>query len=158
MSSWIVVWGTVLTFICMLRYWMRNVVPRGLQWNCNEVLDVRCTSAEFCSPCGIYGRVSVAYAAYTADAPQSMRHIQPGIRNLCGIYGWVSAIHAAYTVGSPQSMRHIRLGLRSLCGIYDWAYAVYIIQQYILQKYPKFRWDIFRLSVELPVQKHTGTS
>ena len=42
-------WGcdTVLTFVCMLRYWMWNVVPRLLQWNCNEVLDVRCTSAEF---------------------------------------------------------------------------------------------------------------
>ena len=21
-SSWVVVWGTVLTFVCMLRYWM----------------------------------------------------------------------------------------------------------------------------------------
>lgn len=79
------VWGTVLTFVCMLRYWMRNVVPRGVQWNCNEVLDVRCTSAEFCSPCGV----------------------QPEFRNLCGIYGGVSAI--------------------------------YIMQQYILQKYTKFR-------------------
>ena len=26
MSSWVVVWGTVLTFVCMLRYWMWNVV------------------------------------------------------------------------------------------------------------------------------------
>ena len=22
LSSWVVVWGTVLTFVCMLRYWM----------------------------------------------------------------------------------------------------------------------------------------
>ena len=61
LSSWVVVWGTVLTFVCMLRYWMRNVVPRGLQWNCNEVLDVRCTSAEFRNLCGIYGGVSAIY-------------------------------------------------------------------------------------------------
>ena len=50
---------TVLTFVCMLRYWMRNVVPRGLQWNCNEVLDVRCTSAGlFLLPSAIF-RLSV---------------------------------------------------------------------------------------------------
>ena len=106
LSSWVVVWGTVLTFVCMLRYWMRNVVPRGVQWNCNEVLDVRCTSAEFCSPCGVQ-QGAAAYAAYTAEVPQPMRHIQPEFRNLCGIYGGVSAI--------------------------------YIMQQYILQKYTKFR-------------------
>ena len=29
LSSWVVVCDTVLTFVCMLRYWMRNVVPRG---------------------------------------------------------------------------------------------------------------------------------
>ena len=105
-SSWVVVCDTVLTFVCMLRYWMWNVVPRGLQWNCNEVLDVRCTSAEFCSPCGVQ-QGAAAYAAYTAEVPQPMRHIQPEFRNLCGIYGGVSAI--------------------------------YIMQQYILQKYTKFR-------------------
>ena len=27
-SSWVVVCDTVLTFVCMLRYWMWNVVPR----------------------------------------------------------------------------------------------------------------------------------
>ena len=27
LSSWVVVWGAVLTFVCMLRYWMWNVVP-----------------------------------------------------------------------------------------------------------------------------------
>ena len=105
-SSWVVMWGTVLTFVCMLRYWMRNVVPRGLQWNCNEVLDVRCTSAEFCNPCGVQQGAAI-YAAYAAEVPQPMRHIQPEFRNLCGIYGGVSAI--------------------------------YIMQQYILQKYTKFR-------------------
>ena len=106
LSSWIVVWGTVLTFVCMLRYWMRNVVPRGLQWNCNEVLDVRCTSAEFCNPCGVQQGAAI-YAVYAAEIPQPMRHIQPEFRNLCGICGGVSAI--------------------------------YIMQQYILQKYTKFR-------------------
>ena len=58
-SSWVVVCDTVLTFVCMLRYWMRNVVPRGLQWNCNEVLDVQCTSAGlFLLPSAIF-RLSV---------------------------------------------------------------------------------------------------
>ena len=113
-SSWVVVWGTVLTFVCMLRYWMRNVVPRGLQWNCNEVLDVRCTSAEFCSPCGV----------------------QQG-----------AAIHAAYTAGVPQSMRYIRRGLRNL----------YYATIYPTEIY-KVPFDTFRLSVELPIQKHTDTS
>ena len=50
---------------------------------------------------------AAAYAAYAAEVPQPMRHIQPEFHNLCGIYGWVSAI--------------------------------YIMQQYILQKYTKFR-------------------
>ena len=102
----VVVCTALLTFVCMLRYWLRNVVPRRLQWNCNEVLDVRCTSAEFCSPCGVQPGAAI-YAAYAAEVPQPMRHIQPEFRNLCGIYGGVSAI--------------------------------YIMQQYILQKYTKFR-------------------
>ena len=55
----VVVCTALLTFVCMLRYWMRNVVPRGLQWNCNEVLDVRCTSAGlFLLPSAIF-RLSV---------------------------------------------------------------------------------------------------
>ena len=55
----VVVCATLLTFVCMLRYWMRNVVPRGLQWNCNEVLDVQCTSAGlFLLPSAIF-RLSV---------------------------------------------------------------------------------------------------
>ena len=58
------------------------------------------------SLCAIQPKAA-AYAAYTADVPQSIRHIQPEFRNLCGIYGGVSAI--------------------------------YIMQQYILQKYTKFR-------------------
>ena len=108
------VWGTVLTFVCMLRYWMRNVVPRGLQWNCNEVLDVRCTSAEFCNPCGVQQGAAI-YAAYAAEVPQPMRHIRPGLRNL------------------------------------------YYATIYPTEIY-KVPFDTFRLSVELPVQKHTGTS
>ena len=56
---------------------------------------------------------AAAYAAYTAEVPQPMRHIQPEFRNLCGIYGGVSAI--------------------------------YIMQQYILQKYTKFRLIYFGL-------------
>ena len=67
---------------------------------------MRCTSAEFCSPCGVQPGAAI-YAAYAAEVPQPMRHIQPEFRNLCGIYGGVSAI--------------------------------YIMQQYILQKYTKFR-------------------
>ena len=113
-SSWVVVCDTVLTFVCMLRYWMRNVVPRGLQWNCNEVLDVRCTSAEFCNPCGVQQGAAI-YAAYAAEVPQPMRHIRPGLRNLY------------YATIYPTEIYKVPL-------------------------------DIFRLSVELPIQKHTGTS
>ena len=93
LSSWVVVYDTVLTFVCMLRYWMRNVVPRELQWNCNEVLDVRCTSAGFRSPCGIQQGAAI-YAV-----------IRPEFRNPCGIYGRDSAIYAAIRPGPPQPMR-----------------------------------------------------
>lgn len=62
-----------------------------------------------------------------------------GSRSLCGIYGRGPTIHAAYTAGVPQSMRYIRRGLRNLCGIYGGISAIYIMQQYILQKYTKFR-------------------
>ena len=89
----VVVCTALLTFVCMLRYWMRNVVPRRLQWNCNEVLDVRCTSAEFCNPCGVQQGAAI-YAV-----------IRPEFRNPCGIYGRDSAIHAAIRPGPPQPMR-----------------------------------------------------
>ena len=49
-----------------------------------------------------------------------------------------SAIHVAYS-REPQSMRHIQPEFRNLCGIYGRVSAIYIMQQYILQKYTKFR-------------------
>ena len=49
-----------------------------------------------------------------------------------------SAIHVAYS-REPQSMRHIQPEFRNLCGIYGGVSAIYIMQQYILQKYTKFR-------------------
>ena len=36
-------------------------------------------------------------------------------------------------------MRHIQPEFRNLCGIYGGVSAIYIMQQYILQKYTKFR-------------------
>ena len=78
--------------------------------------------------------------------PQPMCHTAGG-RSLCGIYGRCSAIHAAYTAGVPQSMRYIRPGLRNL----------YYATIYPTEIY-KVPFDTFRLSVELPIQKHTGTS
>ena len=98
-------WGcdTVLTFVCMLRYWMWNVVPRLLQWNCNEVLDVQCTSAEFRSPCGVYGQISAIYVV-----------IRPGLRSLCGIYGRVSAVYAAYTARPTQSILCNNISYRNI--------------------------------------------
>mgnify|MGYP001661432150 FL=1 len=56
---------------------------------------------------------------------------------------------AAYVPYSrrPQPMRHIRLGLRNL----------YYATIYPTEIY-KVPFDTFRLSVELPIQKHTGTS
>ena len=59
--------------------------------------------------------------------PQPMCHTAGG-RSLCGIYGRCSAIHAVYTAGVPQSMRP-----------FGRVSAIYIMQQYILQKYTKFR-------------------
>mgnify|MGYP001772773839 CR=1 FL=1 len=138
------VWGTVLTFVCMLRYWMRNVVPRGLQWNCNEVLDVRCTSAEFCSPCGVQQGAAI-HAAYTAGVPQSMRYIRRGLRNLyyatiypfrniqssvryisaqCRIADTEAYRHKLVSFSFPQSLHYIKKaqgcaegrGLVPLCG------------------------------------------
>ena len=111
-SSWVVVCDTVLTFVCMLRYWMRNVVPRGLQWNCNEVLDVRCTSAEFCNPCGVQ-QGAAAYVPYSRR-PQPMRHIRPRFHNPCGIYSRSSAIYAVYTAGSPQSILCNNISYRNI--------------------------------------------
>ena len=65
--------------------------------------------------------------------PQPMCHTAGG-HSLCGIYGRCSAIHAAYTAGG-----------RSLCGICGQISAIYIMQQYILQKYTKFRLIYFGL-------------
>ena len=62
-----------------------------------------------------------------------------GSRNLCGICGRGSTTHAAYTAKVPQPMRHIQPEFRNLCGIYGGVSAIYIMQQYILQKYTKFR-------------------
>ena len=143
-SSWVVVCDTVLTFVCMLRYWMRNVVPRELQWNCNEVLDVRCTSAEFCSPCGVQQGAAI-HAAYTAGVPQSMRYIRRGLRNLyyatiypfrniqssvryisaqCRIADTEAYRHKLVSFSFPQSLHYIKKaqgcaegrGLVPLCG------------------------------------------
>ena len=62
-----------------------------------------------------------------------------GSRNLCGICGRGSTTHAAYTAKVPQPMRHIQPEFRNLCDIYGGVSAIYIMQQYILQKYTKFR-------------------
>lgn len=62
-----------------------------------------------------------------------------GSLNLCGICGRGSTTHAAYTAKVPQPMRHIQPEFRNLCGIYGGVSAIYIMQQYILQKYTKFR-------------------
>ena len=136
--------AALLTFVCMLRYWMRNVVPRGLQWNCNEVLDVRCTSAEFCSPCGVQQGAAI-HAAYTAGVPQSMRYIRRGLRNLyyatiypfrniqssvryisaqCRIADTEAYRHKLVSFSFPQSLHYIKKaqgcaegrGLVPLCG------------------------------------------
>ena len=67
-------------------------------------------------------------------------------RSLCAIQPEAAA-YAAYTAGVPQSMRYIRPGLRNL----------YYATIYPTEIY-KVPFDTFRLSVELPIQKHTGTS
>ena len=57
-----------------------------------------------------------------------------------------SAVHVAYS-REPQPMRHMRRGLRNL----------YYATIYPTEIY-KVPFDTFRLSVELPIQKHTDTS
>ena len=44
-----------------------------------------------------------------------------------------------HVCGILQSMRHIQPEFRNLCDIYGGVSAIYIMQQYILQKYTKFR-------------------
>ena len=74
---------------------------------------MRCTSAEFCSPCGVQQGAAI-YAAYAAEVPQPMRHIQPKFRNPCGIYSRSSAIYAIYTAGSPQSILCNNISYRNI--------------------------------------------
>ena len=62
---------------------------------------------------------------------------------LCGFLTFQCDLPSA----GPQPMRHIRLGLRNL----------YYATIYPTEIY-KVPFDTFRLSVELPIQKHTGTS
>ena len=59
-------------------------------------------------------------------------------RSLCAIQP-EAAIYAAYAAEVPQPIRHIQPEFRNLCGIYGRVSAIYIMQQYILQKYTKFR-------------------
>ena len=85
--------------------------------------------------------------AYTAELSQSMRHIRLEFRNPCDIYGQISAVYAAYTAGASAVYAAIRPDLRNL----------YYATIYPTEIY-KVPFDIFRLSVELPIQKHTDTS
>ena len=94
-------WGcdTVLTFVCMLRCWMWNVVPRLLQWNCNEVLDVRCTSAEFRS---LY---------YAAIYPTEISKVPLGyISAQCWIASTEAYRHKLISFSIPQSLHYIKKG------------------------------------------------
>ena len=70
-----------------------------------------------------------------------------GLRNPCDIYGQISAVYAAYTAGASAVYAAIRPNLRNL----------YYATIYPTEIY-KVPFDIFRLSVELPIQKHTGIS
>ena len=80
------------------------------------------------------------FLTFQCDLPSA------GFRSPCGVQQG-AAIYAAYTAGVPQSMRYIRPGLRNL----------YYATIYPTEIY-KVPFDTFRLSVELPIQKHTGTS
>ena len=107
--------------------------PRGVQ-----------RGAALC-PFAVFSHSNVIYPL-RGGGPQPMCHTAGG-RSLCGICGRGSTTHAAYTAGVPQSMRYIRRGLRNL----------YYATIYPTEIY-KVPFDTFRLSVELPIQKHTDTS
>ena len=131
-SSWVVVCDTVLTFVCMLRCWMWNVVPR-LFWVLGLWCRVRCWLLSVCfgigcgtlcrggcsgtvmrfSTCDARLRNSAIHVAYSRE-PQSMRHMRPRFHNPCGIYSRSSTIYAAYTAGSPQSILCNNISYRNI--------------------------------------------
>ena len=105
---------------------------------------MRCTSAEFCSPCGVQQGAAI-HAAYTAGVPQSMRYIRRGLRNLyyatiypfrniqssvryisaqCRIADTEAYRHKLVSFSFPQSLHYIKKaqgcaegrGLVPLCG------------------------------------------
>ena len=110
---------------------MRNVVPRGCS---GTVMGF--------STCDARLRNSAVHVAYWPGAAIYAAYAA-GFHNPCGIYSQSSATHAAYTAEVPQSMRYIQQGLRNL----------YYATIYPTEIY-KVPFDIFRLSVELPIQKH----
>ena len=99
-SSWVVVCDTVLTFVCMLRCWMWNVVPR-LFWVLGLWCGVRCWLLSVCFGigCGTLCRGNCSGTVMRFSTCKAR------LRN--------SAVHVAYSRG-PQPMRHMRPDLRNL--------------------------------------------
>ena len=94
---------------------------------------MRCTSAEFCSPCGVQQGASI-YAVYTAGSPQSIlcnnisyRNIQSSVRYIsaqCRIADTEAYRLKLVSFSIPQSLHYIKKaqgcaegrGLVPLCG------------------------------------------
>ena len=94
---------------------------------------MRCTSAEFCSPCGVQQGASI-YAVYTAGSPQSIlcnnisyRNIQSSVRYIsaqCRIADTEAYRYKLVSFSIPQSLHYIKKaqgcaegrGLVPLCG------------------------------------------
>ena len=94
---------------------------------------MRCTSAEFCNPCGVQQGAAI-YAVYTAGSPQSIlcnnisyRNIQSSVRYIsaqCRIADTEAYRHKLVSFRIPQSLHYIKKaqgcaegrGLVPLCG------------------------------------------
>ena len=119
-------------------------MPRLLQWNCNEVLDVRCTSAEFRSlyyatiypteiskvplgyisaQCRIADTEAYRHKLVSFSIPQSLHYIKKAQgcaegRGLVPLCGFLTFQCGSTLCGLPQSKRPSGRGLRSPCGYY----------------------------------------
>lgn len=103
---------------------------------------MRCTSAEFCNPCGVQQGAAI-YAVYTAGSPQSIlcnnisyRNIQSSVRYIsaqCRIADTEAYRHKLVSFRIPQSLHYIKKaqgcaegrGLVPLCGFLTFQCEIY---------------------------------
>ena len=93
--------------------------------------------------CWIASTEAYRYKLASFSIPQSPHYIKKargcaegrGLVPLCGFLTFQCDLPSA----GFHSLCAIQPEFHNLCGIYGWVSAIYIMQQYILQKYTKFR-------------------